>query len=162
MSTTEGRPHTPDFPRDRISNVSTSVQIDAGTRVGKPRRAKPSEVFRDMPFLVKLSAIWLLLVVFGAIYAKLDQTLFNGSLPLQDPNLQTNKFNPDTGESEAAGDTEAPAEEAAETNDSGDDTEATAGAAAAAEETDAEPPTGEPEAEAAPDTETKTDGEAAS
>ena len=46
-----------------------------------------------MPFLVKLSAIWLVLVVFGAIYAKLDTSVFGGSLPLQDPNLQTNNFN---------------------------------------------------------------------
>lgn len=53
--------------------------------------------FRDMPVLVKLSAIWLALVVFGAIYAKLDTSVFGGALPLQDPNLQTNNFDPDTG-----------------------------------------------------------------
>jgi peptide/nickel transport system permease protein len=37
--------------------------------------------------------------VFGAIYAKLDDTVFNGALPLQDPNLQqgTSSFNPETG-----------------------------------------------------------------
>ncbi len=99
MSTTESAPHTPDFPRDRISNVSSSVQADQGSKlVGKPKRATPREVFSDMPFLVKLSAIWLVLIVFGAIYAKLDTSVFNGSLPLQDPNLQTNNFNADTGE----------------------------------------------------------------
>lgn len=96
MSTTEGAPHTPDFPRDRLSNISTSVQI--GSKPGPPKRASVWETFRAMPILVKISAIWLLLVVFGAIYAKLDVTIFDGALPLQDPNFQTNNFNPDTGE----------------------------------------------------------------
>ncbi len=54
--------------------------------------------FRDMPILVKLSTGWLFLVVFGAIYAKLDESVFGGALPLQDPNLQTNNFNAETGE----------------------------------------------------------------
>lgn len=51
-----------------------------------------------MPFAVKLATIWVMLTVCGAIYAKLDVSLFDGSLPLQDPNLQTNNFNPETGE----------------------------------------------------------------
>ncbi|MCP4962706.1 MAG: ABC transporter permease [Actinomycetia bacterium] len=51
-----------------------------------------------MPFLVKLSAIWLVLIVGGAIYGKLDVALFDGALPLQDPNFQTNNFDPSTGE----------------------------------------------------------------
>jgi peptide/nickel transport system permease protein len=51
-----------------------------------------------MPILVKISAVWLAFIVLGAIYAKLDTTLFNGSLPLQDPNFQTNNFNAATGE----------------------------------------------------------------
>ena len=47
-----------------------------------------------MPILVKISSVWLFVVVFGAIYAKLDSTVFDGKLPiLQDPNLQTNNFN---------------------------------------------------------------------
>ncbi|MDW3214542.1 MAG: ABC transporter permease [Ilumatobacteraceae bacterium] len=96
MSTTEGAPHTPDFPRDRISNVSTAVQ--PGSVGGPPRRARPREIFASMPILVKISAIWLMFIVFGAIYAKLDATVFNGSLPLQDPNYQTNNFNANTGE----------------------------------------------------------------
>lgn len=96
MSTTDSAPHTPDFPSDRLSRVSTSVPIDQGTQ-GAPRRASVREVFASMPILVKLSAIWLVLVVFGAIYAKLDTTVFNGALPLQDPNLQTNGFNAKTG-----------------------------------------------------------------
>ena len=97
MSTTEGAPHTPDFPRDRISNVSTAVQPGsvAGT---PPKRASPFEIFRSMPLLVKISAIWLAFIVLGAVYAKLDATVFNGSLPLQDPNYQTNNFNASTGE----------------------------------------------------------------
>lgn len=97
MSTTESARSTPDFPRDRISQVSTAVQ-PGSVATGPPRRAKPSAVFRAMPLVVKLSSIWLVLVVVGAIYAKLDTGLFDGALPLQDPNLQTNNFNPDTGE----------------------------------------------------------------
>ncbi len=50
-----------------------------------------------MPLLVKFAAIWLVLVFFGAIYAKLDTVVFGGALPLQDPNLQTNNFNAATG-----------------------------------------------------------------
>ncbi len=49
-----------------------------------------------MPLFVKISTIWLFLIVLGAIYAKLDN-FFNDSLPLQDPLLQTNGFNPKTG-----------------------------------------------------------------
>lgn len=97
MSTTEGAPHTPDFPRDRISQVSTAVQ-PGSVPSGPPKRASAREVFRSMPLLVKMSALWLAFIVLGAIYAKLDATVFNGSLPLQDPNFQTNNFNADTGE----------------------------------------------------------------
>ena len=98
MSTTDSAPHTPDFPRDRIGPVSTSIQVGAGGGSKKQRRSTPWGVFKEMPFPVKMAALWLLLIVFGAIYAKLDVTLFDGSLPLQDPNLQTNNFNPNTGE----------------------------------------------------------------
>ena len=55
-------------------------------------------IFREMPFLVKLGTLWLLFVLFSAIYAQLDAKVFNGSLPLADPNLQLNGFNPATGE----------------------------------------------------------------
>ena len=98
MSTTESAPHRPDFPRDRITQVSSAVQIDEDTHHAPPSRENPWQIFRSMPTLVKISAVWLVLVVFGAIYAKLDITVFNGSLPLQDPNLQTNNFDPSTGE----------------------------------------------------------------
>ncbi len=51
-----------------------------------------------MPLLVKISAIWLAFIFLGAIYAKFDATIFDGSLPLQDPNFQTNNFNAKTGQ----------------------------------------------------------------
>jgi peptide/nickel transport system permease protein len=91
MSTTDGTPHIPDFPSDRLSRVSTSEQIGSDPS-GKPKRASVFEVIGDMPILVKLSSVWLFLVVFGAVYAKLDVAVFDGALPLQDPNLQTNNF----------------------------------------------------------------------
>src|SRR5690606_15051202 len=62
----------------------------------KPVRKSPWAIFKEMPILVKISSIWLFLVVFGAIYAKLDATVFDGALPLQDPDLQQNNFNPTT------------------------------------------------------------------
>ncbi|MDY7102229.1 MAG: ABC transporter permease [Actinomycetota bacterium] len=88
----------PEFPSDRVGRISTSVQPDAGSRGTPRRRTSPVRVFREMPLLVKISAVWLLLVVFGAIYAKLDTFVFDGALPLQDPNFQTNNFNASTGE----------------------------------------------------------------
>ncbi len=97
MSTTESAPHTPDFPRDRISNVSTAVQPGSADS-GPPKRTTIRQAFGAMPLLVKLSAMWLVFIVFGAIYAKLDVTVFNGALPLQDPDLQTNNFDASTGE----------------------------------------------------------------
>ena len=45
-----------------------------------------------------MASLWLVLVVFGAIYAKLDTSWFGGALPLQDPNFQTNGFIRETGE----------------------------------------------------------------
>jgi peptide/nickel transport system permease protein len=97
VSTTESSPHRPDFPSDRLSRVSSSVQIDEDVRHVPPKRQNPFQVFWSMPIIVKIAAIWLLLVVFGAIYAKLDTIVFDGRLPLQDPNFQTNNFNPKTG-----------------------------------------------------------------
>ena len=65
----------------------------------KPKRQGPWQIFRSMPLLVKLSAIWLVLIVFGAIYSQIDETFFDYGLPfLQNPDLQTNNFNPATGE----------------------------------------------------------------
>jgi peptide/nickel transport system permease protein len=64
----------------------------------KQKRKSPWGVFKEMPFLVKLGTIWLLFVLFAAIYAQLDTRLFDGALPLADPNLQLNGFNAATGE----------------------------------------------------------------
>lgn len=100
-SGTEGRlgaEAAADFPRERLSPVSTSVG-GAATVIGqKPKRAGTWKTFKSMPLLVKISAVWLILIVSLAIYAKLDTSVFDGALPLQDPNLQTNNFNPATGE----------------------------------------------------------------
>lgn len=60
------------------------------------RRPGLVSTFSAMPLLVKLSALWLVLVILGAIYAKLDVSVFDGALPLQDPNVQTNGFNAKT------------------------------------------------------------------
>ena len=89
--------------------AATKAEAVAGVPVNPsdgpavPEPAVPRSRFRrflrtigDMPILVKISSFWLLLVVFGAIYAKLDVSVFDGALPLQDPNVQTNGFNPDT------------------------------------------------------------------
>jgi peptide/nickel transport system permease protein len=64
----------------------------------KPPRKSVWAIFKEMPVLVKLGTLWLLVVLFSAIYAQLDMRVFNGSLPLADPNLQLNGFNPATGE----------------------------------------------------------------
>jgi peptide/nickel transport system permease protein len=65
-------------------------------------------VFKQMPILVKIGVIWLILVFAGAIYAQLDTRVFNGALPLADPNLQLNNFNPATGEFGTAEPNESP------------------------------------------------------
>ena len=93
MAVTSGS-DTPDFPSARLSPVSSSVQPGAP---GKPKRSSVRQIFAEMPVLVKISAIWLLLIIGGAIYAKLDVAVFDGALPLQDPNFQTNNFNAATG-----------------------------------------------------------------
>jgi peptide/nickel transport system permease protein len=64
----------------------------------KAKRKTPWGIFREMPFLVKASVLWLLFILFSSIYAQLDIRVFNGALPLGDPNLQLNGFNPETGE----------------------------------------------------------------
>ncbi len=64
----------------------------------KQKRKSPWGIFREMPLLVKIGTIWLFFVLFAAVYAQLDARVFNGSLPLADPNLQLNGFNAATGE----------------------------------------------------------------
>ncbi|MEZ5379463.1 MAG: ABC transporter permease [Acidimicrobiales bacterium] len=60
-------------------------------------RESALSIFRSMPIVVKLAAIWLILIVVGALYAKLDG-LLDDALPLKDPLLQNNIFNPKTGQ----------------------------------------------------------------
>jgi len=62
-----------------------------------PQRAGVRAIFGQMPFMVKLCTIWLILVFGAAIYAKVDTNLLNDALPLQNPNLQTNNFDPAIG-----------------------------------------------------------------
>ncbi|MED5299180.1 MAG: hypothetical protein VX691_08775, partial [Actinomycetota bacterium] len=54
----------PEFPRDRLSNISSTTSSPAGTT---PKRATLREVIATMPLRVKMASIWLFLVVFGAI-----------------------------------------------------------------------------------------------
>jgi len=78
----------------RVSEEETFV-IPQGV---KPPRKSVWAVFKEMPLLVKISTIWLVVLLLSALYAQLDVRVFNGSLPLADPNLQLNGFNPKTGE----------------------------------------------------------------
>ncbi len=83
--------------------LTGGVGADAGDDFVVPLGVKQPRksvfgVFKEMPILVKLGTIWLVLIFAGAIYAQLDVKVFNGSLPLADPNLQLNGFNPATGE----------------------------------------------------------------
>lgn len=98
MSTTEPLADGSEIELEHAEVISeasgaTKVPVDH-----KPVRKSPWAVFRSMPVIVKFSTIWLVVVLFAAIYGKLDATIFDGALPLQDPNLQTNGFNPATGE----------------------------------------------------------------
>ncbi len=85
-----------------MSDLAIAAE-DLAAAAATPEDAKPGRIatarstFASMPLIVKLSSIWLIMIVFGALYAKADTTLFGGALPLQDPNFQTNNFDPDTG-----------------------------------------------------------------
>lgn len=94
MSSASNNTGSPEFPRDRLSNVSSSVMVGADVA---PKKATVREVISAMPLRVKVASTWLFLVVFGAIYAKLDISWFGGALPLQNPNFQTNGFDRATG-----------------------------------------------------------------
>lgn len=92
MATTESNidtPSTVDLPADDDFVVPEGV---------KPPRKGLWGVFKEMPVLVKMSTVWLTFIVVSSIYAQLDIRVFNGALPLGDPNLQLNGFNPATGE----------------------------------------------------------------
>lgn len=96
MSATEATSASPDFPSDRVNRVSTSIQTGAPS--GPRRRPTPLATFRSMPVIIKIAAVWLIFIFGLALYAKADTALFDGSLPLKDPNFQTNNFNPSAGE----------------------------------------------------------------
>jgi len=54
-----------------------------------------ARTFIEMPISVKLCALWLLIIVVAAVYAKVDTELLDHALPLQNPDDQG--FNPETG-----------------------------------------------------------------
>ncbi len=88
---------------DQIVELTGAVRADSTDDFVVPMGVKQPRksvfaVFKEMPILVKLGTIWLIVIFAGAIYAQLDIKVFNGSLPLADPNLQLNGFNPATGE----------------------------------------------------------------
>lgn len=100
MATTESNIEMP--------HVAETLDISGGAIVAeaafaapdgvKPPRKSLWGIFREMPLLVKVSVMWLLFIFISSIYAQLDVRVFNGALPLGDPNLQLNGFNPATGE----------------------------------------------------------------
>ncbi len=88
-----------DVPMPPMGDVRTAAALSIETGDGiPPKRDSIRKVFSDMPLLVKLSTIWLILIFGAAIYGKIDVVVFDGALPLQDPNLQTNNFDRATGE----------------------------------------------------------------
>jgi len=98
MATTETNFDTHSSATIAGSALIQSVDDFVAPEGVKQQRKSAWGIFREMPLLVKLGAIWLFLVVFVAIYSQLDVRVFNGALPLADPNLQLNGFNPETGE----------------------------------------------------------------
>jgi len=88
---------------DATATIAGSVLVEPVSSFTVPqgvkaKRKTPWGIFREMPALVKASVLWLLFILFSSIYAQLDIRVFNGALPLGDPNLQLNGFNPETGE----------------------------------------------------------------
>jgi len=81
MTATEG---SSTLPSQRFTRVSTAAPVTAGVGSPKRKRTSPLALSREMPLTVKMAALWLLFVVFGAIYAKVDGWV-GGALPLQDP-----------------------------------------------------------------------------
>ncbi|MCP3992405.1 MAG: ABC transporter permease [Actinomycetia bacterium] len=78
---------TDTLPSDKASGLRGALPLDAG-EVGEGKdRLGPIGLFREMPWPVKLAALWLAFIVLGAIYAKIDD-LLGQALPLQDPNHQ--------------------------------------------------------------------------
>lgn len=99
MATTESSTTAEERFEHGLADIEAEQSLGTIVPAGhKPQRKTPLQVFKEMSLLVKLSAIWLVLIVLAAIYAQLDTTVFDGALPLRDPNLQLNGFNPETGE----------------------------------------------------------------
>lgn len=73
-----------------------------------PRKTSLWELVKSMPITIKLASAWLVFIVVGAIYAKLDTNLFGGALPLQNPAVQNNGFDPVSGEFRDGSPLEAP------------------------------------------------------
>lgn len=90
MAATQTEPGIGQTDLDIIDTDDAAV--GAAIAPAKKTKGRLRSTVSDMPLLVKLSTFWLLLVFGGAIYAKLDTGLFNGALPLQDPNAQLNGF----------------------------------------------------------------------
>ena len=84
------QPMPPEVAHDAASTL-TDADLSAGqhptgsTPPGKPKRASVLQVFRAMPLLVKISALWLIWVVGLAIYAKLDTTFSTGRCRCRTP-----------------------------------------------------------------------------
>ena len=93
MTTTGSGDSKVEFPRDRLSPISTEADFTVNVVAAgeKPRRQSFFKIFLTMSLMVKLAALWLIFIVGLALYAKLDTAVFNGALPLQDPNFQTNR-----------------------------------------------------------------------
>ncbi len=77
--------------------VTIIPSVEQPVEASKPARTGPIALFREMPLSIKIAALWVMFVVFGAIYAKLDTGLFDDALPLQHPFTQTNNFDAATG-----------------------------------------------------------------
>ncbi len=101
MATTESsiqhEPAVVAAPGVIVPLVDPNDDFEVPQGVKQPRKTAWA-VFKEMPILVKLGTVWLIVIFASAIYAQLDVRVFNGSLPLADPNLQLNGFNPATGE----------------------------------------------------------------
>ncbi len=87
-----------EYPSDKLTRISTALPIDAAATTPGKKRIGPIGLFRDMPLTVKLSTLWLLFVLIGAIWAKIDGWV-GGALPLKDPYFQGVDFR--TGERSA-------------------------------------------------------------
>ena len=72
-----------------LVDASVPDEVTAAAEPTKPRGffGRRWKTFTDMPWLVRLSTLWLLIVVFGAIYAKVDTCLLYTSPSPRDATL---------------------------------------------------------------------------